>query len=287
LDAQGWVVCTIGTTEAHKATPRSPLLPRKSSSITLREYKSSHGVNLETALISIDNDIVVLLNQFAHRWWTLDSFIMLVGFNPLIKGGVITSLIWWAWFRPGANKSRDRELLIYGIIACLLALLVSRTLAHELPFRERPLRNPALHFQLPYHADEASLMGWSSFPSDHAALFFALATSIFFVSRAAGILTLFHAFFVICLPRIYFGIHYPTDILAGALIGVAIASSAKIVTLRSPATRIAMRWLERYPGGFYASLFLLTFLLTVTFDPIRRIGMAFFDLLKIILNCLR
>ncbi len=229
---------------------------------------------------SFDAGIISFLNQFAHRSWTFDSFVTIVGFNPLIKGGVITSLMWWAWFRPGVNKTRDRELLAYGIIACFLAVFAARTLADALPFRERPLLNAALHFQPPYRADPGSVIGWSSFPSDHAAVFFALATCILFVSRGAGILALSHAFFVVSLPRVYMGIHYPTDILAGALIGVGMASSAKIAAVRTVVTRPAMRWLEKDPATFYAALFLLTYLITVTFDPVRKIGVAFFEILR-------
>lgn len=245
------------------------------------------GSSRRPTLNSFDADVISFLNQFAHRSWTFDSLVMIVGFNPLIKGGVITSLMWWAWFRPGANKTRDREFLVYGIVACFLAVLAARTIADALPFRERPLVNAALHFQLPYRADPGSVIGWSSFPSDHAAVFFALGTCILFVSRGAGILALSHAFFVISLPRVYMGVHYPTDILAGVLIGVAIASSAKIVVVRTTVTRPAMRWLEKDPATFYAALFLLTYLITVTFDPLRKVGVAFFGILKVALQRLR
>jgi undecaprenyl-diphosphatase len=235
---------------------------------------------LETSLNSFDVSIISCLNQFAHRSSTLDYFIMVIGSNTLTKGGVIASLIWWAWFRPGANKIRDREFLFYGIMACFVSVLVARAIADVLPFRERPSLNPALHFQLPYTVDLNNVIGWSSFPSDHATLFFALATCILFVSRGAGILALTHAFFVVSLPRVYMGIHYPTDILAGAVIGVGIASTAKIVAVRTTVTRPAMRWLEHNPGSFYAFLFLLTFLVTVIFDPVRKIGLIFFKVLE-------
>jgi undecaprenyl-diphosphatase len=233
-----------------------------------------------TSLNSFDVAIISFLNQFAHRSWSLDYFIMLIGSNTLTKGGVTASLIWWAWFRPSENKIRDREYLFYGIVACFVSVLAARTLADLLPFRERPSLNPALHFQLPYAVDVNSVIGWSSFPSDHATLFFALATGIFFVSRSAGILALAHAFFVVSLPRVYMGIHYPTDILAGALLGVVIASSAKIATVRTNVARPAMHWLDHSPGTFYAFLFLVTFLVTVIFDPVRKIGVMFFKILE-------
>ena len=218
-----------------------------------------------------DAGIIHFLNQFAHRSWTLDNAVVLFSANHLIKGGVIITLFWWTWFHEDEGKTQKREFLFYGVVSCILALIFARVLAHTLPFRERPLRNPALYFQMPYEMNEKVLLQWSSFPSDHAVLFFTLAACIFLVSRHAGILALCYTFFIICLPRIYLGIHYPTDILAGALIGFAIASLSRIAALRESLTRHGFLWLQKSPGSFYAFLFLVTFQIATLFDPAREI----------------
>ena len=58
-----------------------------------------------------------------------------------------------------------------------------------------------------------------SFPSGHALFFFALATAIFCQDRAWG--TLFFVLAVLIgLGRVAAGIHYPSDILGGAIIGI-------------------------------------------------------------------
>lgn len=216
--------------------------------------------------------IISFLNSFARHSWPFDLLVSMVAMNSLIKGGVVTALIWWAWFRPRESKIHDREFLLCGILSSFLAVLVSRTLADILPFRERPLRNPNLHFQIPYGTDQDALIHWSSFPSDHAALFFALSISILFVSRGAGIFTLVYSFLVVCLPRIYLGFHYPTDILGGALIGIGLAHLAKITFVRARVALHAMGWLEKYPGVFYSFFFLVTFQIAITFDSVRDIA---------------
>ncbi len=200
--------------------------------------------------------------------------------NDLLKGGVIVTLIWWAWFRRSAHKTDDREYLISGIFASLVSILMARGLATMLPFRPRPMTVAALHFQTPFGASDHGLINWSSFPSDHAAVFFALATSIFFVWRAAGIAALVYVFLFIAMPRLYLGFHYPTDILGGALIGIALAFIARAKVFRDWIARFMVPWLERSPGRLYACLFFLTYQIASLFGDIRSIGRLIFSLLK-------
>jgi undecaprenyl-diphosphatase len=223
-------------------------------------------------LNSFDTGIISFFNGFAHRSWTFDTLIGLVSENYLFKGAVPAGLIWWGWFRTDKRTPNNRERLLSGLLAGFLALVVARGLAETLPFRERPLRNPAVHFQLPYGGVQTMLIGWSSFPSDHAAVFFALATTSCFISRTAGILALCHAFFIVCLPRIYLGYHYPTDILVGALIGVGVACLTQRLALRTAAARPVMEWIDKHPAISYALLFFVTFQIAISFDSVRQVG---------------
>lgn len=61
-----------------------------------------------------------------------------------------------------------------------------------------------------------------SFPSGHTAFFFALATAVYLYNKKWG------AFFIIAATlisasRVIAGIHYPSDIVGGAIIGIAVA----------------------------------------------------------------
>jgi undecaprenyl-diphosphatase len=63
--------------------------------------------------------------------------------------------------------------------------------------------------------------GWS-FPSMHAALAFAAATSIVLHRRSLGWLALAIAALV-AIARVYLGVHYWSDVIAGAILGSAVA----------------------------------------------------------------
>ena len=59
-----------------------------------------------------------------------------------------------------------------------------------------------------------------SFPSGHAAFFFALAMAIFLFNRRLASVVFFVGAILIGLARVIAGVHWPLDILEGAIVGV-------------------------------------------------------------------
>jgi undecaprenyl-diphosphatase len=221
---------------------------------------------------TFDYSIINFFNQFAQRSVQFDNLMVLISDNALLKGGVIIALLWWAWFQEDGLKlaKRNREHILITILASSVGIVGARVLALLLPFRLRPLHNPEITLQFPLEKD--FLEGWSSFPSDHAILFFTLATGLFFVSRRLGILAIAHATFVISFPRIYLGLHYPTDILVGALIGIGIALWVNRKKISSTITKLPMRLLEENPSLFYSCFFLVVFEIAEMFNSLRNIA---------------
>jgi undecaprenyl-diphosphatase len=216
---------------------------------------------------AFDQQIVSFFNQYAHRSLAFDEFVTLVSDNYVLKTGVITVLLYWAWFKETDHPDEHRATVIFGLVASCAAVLLVRLLTLTLPFRERPLRNPDLHFVLPYSIKPSALLGWSSFPSDNAVLFFGVSTCLWLISRRVGLVAFCHTCLIITLPRIYRGFHYPTDILAGALIGVGAVALIKVPGLKAAVTRRPMAWLQRHPAAFQAALCFLILLIAQTFYP--------------------
>jgi undecaprenyl-diphosphatase len=71
----------------------------------------------------------------------------------------------------------------------------------------------------------------ASFPSGHSATAFAAATAIAVISPRMRPYALAIAAGV-ALSRVYLRVHYPLDVLAGALLGVALGALAAVVALR-------------------------------------------------------
>jgi membrane-associated phospholipid phosphatase len=89
----------------------------------------------------------------------------------------------------------------------------------HLPFRYRPLNDPDLGLRLPFGVDPVSLNHFSSFPSGHAMLFFALSVPLWMRSRWLGAAAAGWTLLAICLPLPYLGDPWASDIFAGAVVG--------------------------------------------------------------------
>ena len=57
-----------------------------------------------------------------------------------------------------------------------------------------------------------------SFPSEHVAVFTTLCVTAFFLHRKSGILLAIITIFI-AISRIVIGVHYPIDVLGGAVLG--------------------------------------------------------------------
>jgi undecaprenyl-diphosphatase len=219
----------------------------------------------------LDRGLLLGLNQFAHRSRIFDAFVVQLSVTDLLKGGVALGVIWWLWFSTRDDLRSVRARLLATLAAGALAALAGRLLADTLPFRTRPFHEPQLPFRLPYTEGLEQLRDFSSFPSDHALLFTALSVGVMFASRRAGIFLLIWSFIVVLLPRLYMGLHYPTDLLAGAAIGALIAC---LLQMRGPRERLArplLGWLDRHPSSFYAAMFLASLQIGTLFSDVRAL----------------
>jgi undecaprenyl-diphosphatase len=193
------------------------------------------------------------------------------------KGLVLIPVLWWMWFQQHERREWRREMVLATILSGLLALFVGRLLTHVLPFRVRPVFNPELHLHFPVSSTyDAKLSTWSSFPSDHAMLWMAIATGVFLVWRGIGLLAIIYTVVVICLPRAWLGFHYPTDLLAGAVVGVVITLIMTRDGIRERYAAPMLRWIERYPAPSATLAFMLCLQLVTQFDELRKVAGGLF-----------
>ena len=206
----------------------------------------------------LDATLIHCLQSWVQRSWLADNIVVFAGNSFLLRGTVFAALLWWLWWRYQSERAR----VIAAFMSSILAVVVARIIAEILPFRTRPLLDATLRFRPPFEGvhlyDGAGAIGWSLFPSDHAVLFFCLATGIFFVSRRLGVLSGLYALLAVCFPRVYMGIHYPTDMLAGGILGIAIGYALQRIQIRRALADPILQWSEQNAAAFYTLAFLAT-----------------------------
>lgn len=105
------------------------------------------------------------------------------------------------------------------IMTAIISDLCSSTVIKNSIFRLRPCRNPDLANQVRVLVNYCPHS--SSFTSSHACNHFAIAFFIFITLNQTGSWRwlLFLWAFIICYAQVYVGVHFPLDILGGALVG--------------------------------------------------------------------
>jgi len=124
-------------------------------------------------------------------------------------------IFWMRGVRPGGQRVRLRVLtILFGSSLAIVLTLLSGGLASWLP----PSRNPGLaHFYPAYLSENVND---NSFPSQSTALYAAVAAGIFSLHKVLGSALWVGVGVLVILPRLYVGGHYPTDVLAGLILGL-------------------------------------------------------------------
>jgi len=264
---------TVGRAEIATSTGKN-VGTSQSIAQSNRQITGTAGVN------EFDRTLIASVNQYSQRSRVFDKTIDLLSKNHLFKGGVFMTLFWWLWFRGDGLQAVRRTHILITLGVSVVNMAFVRVIALMAPLRLRPLYEPGLGFRIPLGENPHALDGWSSFPSDHAGLFFGLATGLLFVSRRIGVFTLIYTTVFIALPRIYLGLHYPTDILVGAISGIGLTLAANFYLAQRPAVQVVMGWSNKSPGEFYAIFFLFTFQVADMFDNVRSIFEALYGFLR-------
>lgn len=233
-----------------------------------------------TYLTALDGLIIRFLSQFARVDPAFDRLVFDIADSALLKGGLFMAYFWWLWFRSDKDMIARRQSVLLSIAGALVAVVISRVLQRLLPYHDRPLHAAGLGFVLPIGVNPDSLSTWSSFPSDHAALFFALSTAIWYQYRLLGCLAALWSLVVICLPRIYLGYHYPSDVLGGALLGIVVMMGIALWGREASWPARVVRWSIAHQAAFYCLAFLMTYEITLLFYDVRALLQDSVGLLK-------
>lgn len=158
----------------------------------------------------MDDQVFLFVNSFAGKYPILDWVGIFFAEAAVFVLCVISFLI-------------VKKRIVFFVQAFLLVTLVIgvHALIGTFFFRERPFQS--------HHVTQ---LIWQpptmkSFPSDHAGIVFGVATLLFLSNRKWGYVAYSIAAGV-ALARIFVGVHYPSDVVTGALTGSCIAFGVSV-----------------------------------------------------------
>lgn len=167
-------------------------------------------------VMSIDYLVFQQINQLAGKWICLDSLGIFLSayFEYFLIAFLILFLI--------LNFKKYWKMIAMIIASVILSRLIIVELIRWILPRSRPFVENNVNLLLQHEFTP-------SFPSGHAAFYFAISMIIFLFLKklknppkywriiSAGF---FLAAFLISLARVFVGVHWPSDVLAGALVGI-------------------------------------------------------------------
>jgi undecaprenyl-diphosphatase len=217
-----------------------------------------------------DRAIALAANQLAGRSSVLDNLVNDVLITTFPGGGVFIAALCWVWFETDeAGLHTQRRNVVTSLLAVMVVAVALWLLKAFLPFRPRPLNDPNLGLRVPFGVDPTSLNQLSAFPSGHTAFFFALSVPLWMRSRWLGAAAAVWTLLTICLPLLYRGDHWPSDIVAGAVVGVALMLLlCRLVGATGLPDRV-VRFSAAHPPAFYTIAWLFALGIAELFGDVQ------------------
>lgn len=165
------------------------------------------------SLNQIESEIIVHLQQLTHTPW-LDK--VMTVFTMLNDSGALAIAVCGVLLLPKKHRSVGvRATFALSLETILVNMVLKPIVARTRPF----IINETIEVLTRAPKD-------FSFPSGHTASMAAVAAVILFCMDGKYKITAMIAALLMAFSRVYVGVHYPTDVFAGIIIGAAAAVAA-------------------------------------------------------------
>ncbi len=157
--------------------------------------------------MNIDQTLFLFLNGFTGRYFYLDFFFYF--FATVVPYIIVFLFLFFLIRNRKKNGWFVGEVLFTGFFArYALVELVRYFFPRIRPFQVLE----DVNLLLPYKET-------LSFPSGHTAFLFGISTAVYFYNKNVGI-ALYIFSIMMGVSRVFAGVHWPTDVFAGALVGI-------------------------------------------------------------------
>ncbi|CAM4218626.1 bacitracin ABC transporter permease [Bacillus manliponensis] len=177
-------------------------------------------------------DAFRFINDFGKQYSFLNPVMIFIA-EYTIYVLAFTIFVYWC-----TRSNKNRMMIIHALLAFILAELIGKVVgrfySNYQPFAVLNDVNKLIDHEID-----------NSFPSDHTILFFSISFFFLLVRKRVGLIWFVLAICV-AISRVFVGVHYPFDVLVGAVIGIG---SAIFVFKITPKLLFLQKLLYLYEKG--------------------------------------
>lgn len=164
----------------------------------------------------MNESLFLTINSWAGRSQWLDKFMI---FSAEWLGYFLIASVILCFFK---NREKYRNMLLVSLGSAIVARFIFVEIIRYFYYNPRPFLvleniNVLLNHEIS-----------SSFPSGHATFYFALAMGVYLYNKKAGYIY-FGLAGLIGFARIFVSVHWPLDIVVGAVLGVLVATIVNMI----------------------------------------------------------
>ncbi|MGW8429195.1 undecaprenyl-diphosphatase [Peribacillus simplex] len=175
------------------------------------------------ALSEMNSTLFRMINNLGKQYTDLNPFFVFIAEYMIYF--LVLAVLMFLFSRRNKNRIMVICAFITLVISELLAKIAGQFHSNNQPFAELPNVNRLVEKAVN-----------NSFPSDHTIIFFSFCITFWLFKRGWGILWVILAVLV-GISRIWVGVHYPADVLVGAIISIVSATIVYKIVLKLSLTK--------------------------------------------------
>lgn len=230
--------------------------------------------------LSWDISFVLFFNKFCGKCIFLDTLALVFLSVDALRTAILVAFVVGIWeygrFKNDINANKHVISILFSIILSLAIVEILNALIDS----PRPIVTHESFINTPIITSDTQELwksGWvrnpkhGSFPSDTVTLISTIAIGLFFWRRFIGVLAVLFVILTGILPRLYFGLHYPSDMLLGVIVGLFSTLLIEKFKLFNQLSQKILSLQERCPYAFGVIGFYLAYIIADKFILLRKL----------------
>lgn len=235
---------------------------------------------IEFAHQNWDLSVVLLFNKYCGKCIFLDTLSLVFLSVDALRTAILVALVMGIWNYAGIkNHINSKKRVLSILLSIIITLGIIETL-NALIDSPRPIVTYESQINSPTITENTKPLwrdGWvrnakhGSFPSDTVALLATIAIGIFFWNKLIGFISILFVIITGILPRLYFGLHYPSDMMLGFLIALSSSLIVEKLKFFDPLCTKVLNFEKKIPFVFGTLGFYLAYIIADKFILLRKL----------------